>query len=250
MSNDVQVLEQSTGVTNPLVLLQSAIDRGINPDQLGKLMDLSERWEANRAKAAFAQAMSACQAEMPAVIKDAENKGCRSRYARLETVNYIIKPVYTKHGFSLSFNEVRAEASQPDHCCVEATLRHSGGHCEVYSLDLGLDGKGAQGNQNAMNVLQAKGSTIAYARRYLTLMAFNVAVAEEDNDGGNGNALITPEEVGLINDALGELESAGRKIDLKKLLAWAKVESLGDVTRPWFAKIMLHLNAKRREVAK
>ena len=225
-------LEHSNGVTNPLVLLQAAIDKGVEPDRLGKLMDLVERWEANRAKREFADAMCAAQAEMPAVVKDA--KGVHgTAYARLETVNYAIKPYFTKHGFSVSFRE--GQSPLDGHCRVVADVKHVGGHSEEHWLDVPLDGR----DSKSMNITQGKGSTISYGRRYLTLMIFNVAVANEDNDAAGALDTLTPEEVQQIETLIVE-----KQADRRKFLQFAEVEEVADIRRKEFPKILDALKRK------
>ena len=60
---------QKAEAPNPLAMLQKCIDNGTPIDQLGKLMDLAERWEKSRAAERFAQAITAFQAECPQIDK-------------------------------------------------------------------------------------------------------------------------------------------------------------------------------------
>jgi hypothetical protein len=165
---------------DPLSMIQMAIERGVNPDQLTKLFDLQERYEKNRAKEAFALAMNRAQAEMPVVVKDATNSATNSKYARLEKINSQIKPIYTKHGFSLSFGT--EDCPYEHRIRIFADVWHIGGHCQRYQGDYPLDMTGPKGNVNKTE-LHAMGSTCSYGRRYLTLQIFNISVANEDNDG-------------------------------------------------------------------
>jgi hypothetical protein len=47
---------------------------------------------------------------MPCVVKDRDNPFTKSRYATLENVNTVIRPVYTQHGFSLSYGRRTARS--------------------------------------------------------------------------------------------------------------------------------------------
>src|SRR5688500_7163370 len=114
--------------TNPLALLQTAVERGLDPDQLGKLMDLQERWERNLALKAYAESLNAVQRELPAIIKDAVNPHNRSRYAKLETIQNVAKPIYTSHGFSISWSEGPPQREGWQHVILK--VRHAGGHVE------------------------------------------------------------------------------------------------------------------------
>ncbi len=67
-------LIQASAPPHPLLILQDAVSKGnLDPASLEKLMDLQERFDAKRAKDAYVAAMSACQAEMPVVVKNATN---------------------------------------------------------------------------------------------------------------------------------------------------------------------------------
>lgn len=200
---------------NPLAILHAALERGTDPDALKKLMDLAERWKTGQAAEQFAAAMTAAQAEMPCVVKDRENKGAGgARYAALETVNLVVKPVYTRHGFSLSFG---TDTSPLEGCIrVVCDVRHANGHRERYFMDAPPDGGGFKGNSNKTGV-QAVGSTISYLRRYLTLNIFNVTVANEDVDGLAADALdtITEAESLEVEDALRDSGA-----DRERFLEW------------------------------
>jgi hypothetical protein len=115
---------------NPLAMLSAALQSGTDPAKLEKLMDLADRWKAQQAAAEFATALNECQAVMPCVVKDRDNPFTKSRYATLENVNTVIRPVYTQHGFSLSFG---TEDSKLDGCLrVVCDVSHVGGHTRRY----------------------------------------------------------------------------------------------------------------------
>ena len=127
----------------PLSILSLAISKGCDPDALDKLLALQERWEANQARKLFAEAMHECQQEMPRILRDKENSQTRSRYATLERVQERSQPIYSAHGFSLSYGE--ADCTREGWKRTVCDVRHVGGHCERYHLDLPLDGFSAKG---------------------------------------------------------------------------------------------------------
>lgn len=131
----------------------------------------------------FKRGMSAVQAEMGPVVRDAKNEQTRSKYARLETIDAMLRPIYSKHGFGLSFNSVPLEGGN---IRVECEVSHEAGHSKTYSLEAALDMMGAQGKVNK-TPLHALGSSVSYLRRYLTTMIFNVTLTNEDDDGNAGN---------------------------------------------------------------
>lgn len=219
-------------VDNPFPLLDKMIEKGSTPEALGKMMDLAERWKKARAEEEFATAMRDCQEAMPVVVKDAQNKHTNSRYARLEEVNKTIKPCYTGHGFSVSFGE--ADCPTAGMVRITADVRHSGGHSAPYRIDVPLDGIGSQGKANAMNAVQAKGSTVAYGRRYLICMIFNVTIADEDTDGQQDadDPRLTGTQIETINNLLADLEDLKQPADFHKFIAYMldleKGEERGD----------------------
>lgn len=148
--------------------------------KLEALLDMRERTRAGEAHRRFNEAMRDCQAEIMPVARDAENKHTNSKFAKLESIDREIRPIYTKHGFSLSFNSKSLDDGRVRILC---TVGHTAGHFEPYELDGHLDTAGAKGNANKTN-LQGLGSTVSYLRRYLTCMIFNVVLTDEDNDGG------------------------------------------------------------------
>jgi hypothetical protein len=239
---EVPAAAPSAPARDPFALLQVAIEKNMDPEQLGKLMDLQERWERNRAVEAFNAALSRVQEKAPIVVRDAENKHTRSKYARLEAVNNVIKPIYTAEGFSLSFGT--EESKLPGHIRIVADLRHAAGHSARYSHDLPLDGTGAKGGQIAMNALQASGSTLSYGRRYLVCLIFNVTVADEDNDGMGG--FISPEQIEEINALIEEVKRSGKPFDFTRFLAWLCVESLDKLPQGKVSRALLELGRKRR----
>lgn len=166
---------------NPLMLIERAIERGIAPDQLKSLVDLQEQWAAAQAKSAYARAMTDAQSEMPVVVRDAENEHTRSRYARLETVTRLAKPVYTKHGFALSFSE--SESPKPTMKRIVCKVSHREGHAELHWIELPIDGTGAKGGKSSMNEVQGCISTNSYGHRVLTCNVFNITIADTDLDG-------------------------------------------------------------------
>lgn len=236
---------------DPLAMLSAALQSGQDPAKLEKLMDLAERWKADRAAEQFAGAMNECQKLMPCVVKDALNKHTSSTYARLETVQTTIRPVYTQEGFSLSYG---TEDSKLDgHVRVVCDVRHVGGHKERYTLDAPLDGAGMKGSSNKTGI-QATGSTISYARRYLLMMIFNLTVADQDTDGNALDALDT------ITEAEGlEVEDliTDSKADRERFLEWCEKgrhlvpgeRLVSNIRKKSLAAVIDTLNRKKAKVA-
>lgn len=233
LSTDVREVAAS----NPMAMLaQVCSNPEIDPDRLDKFMALYERQRAWEAEVAFAEAMSACKAELPAVVRDKKNTHTNSRYASLEAVAERIDPVISKHGFSISFNQDKSQL--PDHILLVATVTHKAGHSRVHSLDLPLDSAGAKGNTNKTDI-QAMGSTVSYGRRYLKLMIFDVSVADQDNDGNRATETIDAKQFKILSD-LFKLHDA----DLPLFLQWAGIDDLCDLPKSKYGEAVALVRRK------
>jgi hypothetical protein len=134
-----------------------------------------------QARRAFNEAMASAQAEMMPVIRDAANRHLGNKYAKLETIDAAVRPIYTRHGFSVRFGS--APAPREGDMRIVCTVAHSGGYFEENHLDSPFAGIGSQGGRTATTPVQAVGSTVTYLRRYLLAMVFNIVLADDDDDG-------------------------------------------------------------------
>lgn len=229
---------------NPLALIQTAIDKGVDAEQLSKLMDLQERYERNIAAKAYAYAMNRCQNLMPAVVKNAVNKHTGSTYANLEAVNTTIKPIYTAEGFSLSFGEEKCDV--PESIRLYVDVIHTGGMTSRHAGDFPIDGAGIKGGQNKTGI-QSKGSTISYSRRYLTLMVFNITIAEEDTDGNREGDTINRGQLEELHDLIENCTRAGVPVQMPAFLKWLNVENLQDLPQREMGRATYELKRKIKE---
>jgi hypothetical protein len=202
--SDIALLEQSADLRNgqakadgPTDLIWLAVERGMPPDGIAKLVALVEGRERIAAERAFTDAMRSVQQAAVPVFKNATNSQTHKSYADLEGINRVMKPVYTKHGFALSF----AEGDSPIEGWKRTVcdVRHSGGHSVRYHLDLPLDGVGGKGNAiGSMNPIQAAVSTGTYGQRVLICRVFNLTLTD-DQDGVDDRPIDA--------DEIAELES-------------------------------------------
>ena len=165
---------------SPAQLIQQAVQGGADLVKLEKLLELQERWDANQAKKVFASSFSKAQSGIEAVTKKKFNSQTKSKYADLGDVIESSKPVYTEQGFSVIFYE--GDTTLPEHIRIYADVLHFAGHKETYHFDVPMDGKGIQGNAN-MTKIHAKASSVAYGRRYLMCMIWNIPTQDNDAQG-------------------------------------------------------------------
>ena len=173
-------------------------DPAVNVDKLEALLRIQREIAEADARLQFNRAMSATQAEMQPVARDATNDQTRSKYARLETIDAKLRPIYTRHGFCLSFD---SEPTDGPTIRIVCEVSHSAGHTKRYQLEAALDMAGPQGKANK-TPLHGLGSSVSYLRRYLTCMIFHVVLTNEDDDG-NGRRddmrRLTNEQVAELN---------------------------------------------------
>jgi hypothetical protein len=244
MNAVVQHQDQLPGMPAPAnlleVIMRAASDPGVDAEKMDKLWHLHERISARQAEMAFNTAMNVCQAEIPAVLRNKINEEKNARYADLEQLDKVSRPIYTKHGFALSFGT--ADCPLPGHARQTCLVSHTGGYSRLYQADIPLDLTGPKGNPNKTGV-QGFGSTMSYGQRYLTKLIFNIALTNEDNDGQRtGEAeTISEEQIANIKALLTELGK-----DQKAFLKWAKVDSLGQIAAGAYSETIKTLEAMRR----
>ena len=157
------------------------IEKGvkIDIDQMSKMQEMSERFEANEARKAFAADFTLAQANIEAAIKTAVNPQTHSNYAKLDSIIEVSKPVYTEYGFSVIFSE--GETDKPEHIRICADVLHKDGHEKPYYYDVPMGGTGIQGKVN-MTKIHGKATSISYGQRYLLCMIWNIATKDIDGN--------------------------------------------------------------------
>lgn len=195
------------------VIERAARDNSIDIDKMERLLEMKERMDALNAETAFNDAMNAAQAAMTPIATDATNPQTKSKYATYGKLDGKLRPIYTKHGFSISFDE--GESKKPENVLVLAYVSHKAGHTRTYKADMPADGKGAKGG-DVMTKTHAVGAAKSYGKRYLLKDIFNIAIGEEDTDGNDPVEFITDKQVADL-DALVS-EKGGNKTKLLKYL--------------------------------
>lgn len=231
----------------PIDIYHNLASHGGNLAELRELLTLEREHIAEQARILFAVGMNECQKELPDVIKDALNVFTKTPYARLETIHRLIKPVYTRHGFSITWTE--GETQKPGHVRVVGDLMHTGGHVRRYHLDLPCDGSGAKGGQSAMNATQAVGSTVSYGRRYVEVMMFDLTIAGEDRDGNNPFDTLTADQIAEVTRTFKTAKACyrfpdGRALEWDGFLHWLGVKSIEEADQKQYADALADLNTK------
>jgi hypothetical protein len=162
---------------------RAAKDPAVDLAKLERMLQMRAQEEARQASWRYRESMTACQAAMDSIRADAKNDQTRSRYATLAAVDAAARPVYTRFGFSVSYDT--ADTEKPDCIRVVARVFHAGGHCEEHHIDMPCDGKGIKGNA-MMTATHSVASGISYARRYLVCMIFSLCIDRDDDGNAAG----------------------------------------------------------------
>lgn len=207
------VVAASESATILQVIQRAAADPQCDIEKMERLMAMHERMQDKQNESAFNLALAAAQAEMRPVGADARNSQTKSNYATYAKLDKALRPIYTSHGLSLSFN---SEPAGTDTIRVLCYVSHAAGHTRTYTLDMPADGKGAKGG-DVMTKTHAVGSGASYGMRYLLKMIFNVAVGEDDDDGNSAGQTGADLRAAAIADLLDRVANAQDKEQLTKV---------------------------------
>lgn len=212
-------------------------DSSVSADKLEIIIRLEREMVADHRRLRYQGSMSQAQAEMVPVVRDTRNSATNSWFAKLEKIDGAIRPIYTGHGFFLSFDEEISDREDRTITCKVAAH----GHEEIHRLRAPLDIFGPKGLPNK-TPLHGLGSTVSYLRRYLTCMIFNVILISEDNDGNRMR--YDQAEGGQPPD--GELAGKSQAAELYALLRECSVSPLPEAERAFLTKMRLgHLRSLR-----
>jgi hypothetical protein len=194
------------------VIERAASDPAVDIDKMERLMAMHERIVARDAEAAWNDAMAACQKEVRQVAPDAYNPQTKSRYASYSALDAVLRPVYTKHGFAISYD---SDASPVEECIRVIAIVMRGGFSRTYKIDMPRDGKGAKGG-DVMTKTHATGAGMQYGMRYLLKAIFNIAIGDLDNDGNAPREESAPDPEGKkaleACGSLGSLQTAWKAL--------------------------------------
>lgn len=183
MSNEIltQDQAQTAASANMLAIIaRAAADSTIDTNKMLSLLEMQKDIMKQQAKIDFDVAMSRLQPNLPQIHKASKGHNCT--YANYESVDKAVRHLYTKEGFSISFDTKGATT-------YVGTISHVSGYSKTVEIDFPLD---TSGNKPA---IQAKISSLSYAKRNLLQMLLNIVTTGEDDDGAAaGYDLVTHEQ--------------------------------------------------------
>lgn len=237
-------LPASTALT-PMQMAYQLIAKGADFASVREMVEFAKKLEADEAEKAFNNAMTAAQAEMSVVATNMLNTQTRSRYATYDKLDRALRPLYTRHGFALSFDE--QEIAKPDYVRIVCHVSHTSGHTRTYHRDMPADGKGAKGG-DVMTKTHAVGAAASYAMRYLLRGIFNVAVGEEDKDGNAPKAAASPPiSEAQVKELHDLIEKA--KTTAEKFCEVGQIEAVPDLLARDFDRAKSWLDDRIRQIA-
>lgn len=239
-----------TPVAEPNNLLaaisRAASDPNVDIEKMERLMQMHERMCMQQAEQAFNQAMNICQANIRRVAADSKNRQTGSDYASQAAIDRDIRPIYTGHGFSLSFD---TEDAGPDMVKVVCYVSHSSGHTRKYNVSMPSDGKGSKGG-DVMTKTHATGSALTYGQRYLTRLIFNIATGKDDDGNIAGLELITAKQVADLEALITEIEGFPVGSFMSYLKNTYDAESYSEIPARAFKDVVAAVQRKRKGVSK
>jgi hypothetical protein len=182
---------------------RAARDDTVNIDKMRELLAMRKEIIADENERSFNEAMARAQAEMRPVTQDAHNSQTKSKYATAYALDKMVRPIYTKHGFALSYNtELGAPPGEIRVVCYVTCA----GHTRKYQVDMPADGKGAKGG-DVMTRTHATGSAMTYGERYLLKAIFNLQVGGDD-DGNAAGGVSAGDTSAITGEQVAELKNA------------------------------------------
>lgn len=178
--NNIVAVDQAAAVLN---VLQEGLNKGLDADSLGKILAMQQSVMDRQAEQAYFQSLVLVQEEMPVIEKNRTNDQTVSKYADMEQILKVATPIYTKHGFCLSYGN--AESPMEHHIRVTCDVMHSAGHSRTYHTDVPIDMHGIKGSVNKTKV-HGTGSANTYGQRYLIKLIFNLNTGDDDDGNAAG----------------------------------------------------------------
>lgn len=209
--------------TQPAAVVMAAIQKGMDPAFIEKMLDLQERHEKNEARKAYYEAVANFKAMAPKVKKDKYNKFFDSWYTSLGNLLDTYNPCLGKHGLSVSFP---TPAQTETTMTVECQLAHRMGHTDSISITAPIDQAaiGKASGQRSRTPIQDIKSTFTYLRSATCEAILGVSGTEASAGDDNGNS--TGGEINLFEQWSIKCDEVGKAAKSREDMAeWWKLNS-------------------------
>jgi hypothetical protein len=195
-------------------LLQSAIDKGMDPDGLTKLVDLYERMEAKAAAREFAAALRGFQNECPVLHTNKPVKYGDVTYA-YTTYDYLksaTRPHMDKWGLSDTYDSEPTQGG----ITIICILRHTSGHAERTRYFVPLQATAKMDEPKKMKSARSIGMRCALE------LALGIATGGDDDGTAAGAVYITDDQLNTLDAMVQE-----NQVDRARFLKFLGVDQLG-----------------------
>lgn len=223
------------------VIANAVADPRMDVEKMERLLAMHERIVQRNAKVAFDGALARLQAKLPqieqsGVILAKDRVTVRSRYAPIEDIDAIIRPLLSEEGFAFSFD---TEETPNGKIRLVGKLSHKDGHSESKAIPLPID------KNEYRTAIQDHGSTVSYGRRYLIKMHLNLIEKYEDNDGQDLDEPISKDQVNDLNTLIVDT-----KADARVFLEYMNVSKLEEITQRNYTKAITALDYRKAHAKK
>lgn len=228
-----ELINQESKQLTAQQMIAHAIEKGAGIEQLERLMDMQERWEANEAKKAYVDAMNRFRSKCPTIAKT--RQAHNSKYAGLAETIEQIKGLLAECGLSHSWKTESKDGAITVTCCVT----HVSGHQECTSLSAPPDTSGSK------NVIQAMASTVSYLERYTFYALLGLASAEMDDDGNMAYGKVEY----ITEEQAAEIKALAEEVGTKAtaVCSFYGAKHLGVFPAKYYDDAIEKLEAKRKE---
>lgn len=229
------VVENATSML--AVIGKMASSPEVDIDKVERLMSLQFQMQDRENEFSFNLAMSNAQSEIGIIEKNQRNDQTRSNYADLGQIISIITPIYTQHGISISFDS----GHLTDECIPITAYVSACGHTRPYHYDSPLTDKGIKG-ATMMTPAHARGSAVAYGRRYLVCMIFNIATVDDDGNYAGGQVETNYIDQGQVDNIRSLIKETNS--DEVQFLRHIKAKSVEEINAPAYDVVVDLLKKK------
>lgn len=223
-------------------ILRAALAANMDAASVEKIAALCERMEDREAAREFAEALAAFQEECPAIVKNRKaNIATRSggeygyKFADLESIVRIVRPLLRKHGLAFTWNSTE----QGGKVTCECILRHVNGHSISASFTATTE------TSAAMSGAQKHAAAFTFARRQSLTAVLGVVTADTDDDGAGGAVSAQPIDENQAANLRALIDEA--KADSRKFLAFFGLKRIEELPAARFKEAVDMLERKRRQ---
>lgn len=180
------------------VIRELASNPSVDVEKLRALIDMKKEIDRYHAEQEFNAAFSAMQPEIPVIVEKARTD--KGKYAPLEDIIEVVRPIMAKHGFGLSHETFHMPDGSRK---IVGVLTHRAGHKRTSEFIAPPDKSGSK------NDIQALGSTGTYGRRYTTNDLLCIVTRGEDDDARRSGKPAPPDGYGDWLEEMSKVADEG-----------------------------------------